>query len=207
MASMQCPQCSRSVSCDGLAPGSYAACPYCGNSLQVPGSLAVAGEVLPPQAAHFRQASLPTIIVVGSKERRLRSGGWFSRAFSATAGVIVAALVFAGLLGTLAVGVLIGGCTLASPLFDAIDDVAKQQAAEQESVLRLSTPLLKRHGIAELSNDAFVRIEGSEAKLVGTGRDASGGLHEVYVEFVVGRFNGKAVYEPRYVQIDGAESH
>src|SRR5262245_3518630 len=80
---MRCPQCQTDSS------GEF--CPNCGTRIAV--------QILPPPPSPIaiqKPASPPVIVVTAAprREPRLRSSGWFTRSFGATAGVLTAFLLF-----------------------------------------------------------------------------------------------------------------
>lgn len=89
MAQYLCPHCRNPLAVPDSLAGSVVECDMCGGSVTIPAMAMVPYDQPPTQ-------TMPQFIVVNTPapryQQRLKSAGWFSRAFSTTFGVLMAIL-------------------------------------------------------------------------------------------------------------------
>jgi len=88
MPAVNCPYCGQDNDVEPLADGASVRCFNCGNAFVPRGYVQTAEEYQPPQIVVVSHSSAPRL------QPRLKAGGWFSRAFATTTGVLVAILAF-----------------------------------------------------------------------------------------------------------------
>lgn len=132
---------------------------------------------------------------------RLQSGGWFTRAFSATSGVLIAWILLASIAVAIPIFLLCGGLATTAHLSTA------DRLARRKELTALARPfalddLQKHGGIIAVSDDAgAVELDG-DIIFAGTGRDASGRLREFGVTYRMATFSKTALWDLRQVVID-----
>lgn len=209
-----CPHCRQTLANDASLAGQVVSCPHCSQQLQMPGS--PSGTLLPPMpAARGAQGTLSTwqaeqptsgpifINAAPRTEKRLAAGGWFSRAFSSTLGIMLAIFaVFATITLLACGGCLFVGSAGTAALGTAADTLAKERKERTETAKKVALPALKKHGITELDEHAtFIDMLG-ERQLIGKGRGADGKIRNVSVEFEVGQFGTTEQWQIQKILID-----
>lgn len=142
MLTFPCPHCGASLAHVRSLVGNSTKCPHCGEQFVMPETASAPLGLVPtsvqaPAEIHPRPqfaAPPPTIIVAGHREPRLEAGGWFTRAFSTTSGVVLALLLFAALIIGVPIVVVCGGCLLVvKGVGDTVADAAKRAEANRIS--------------------------------------------------------------------------
>lgn len=173
----------------------------------MPGQLVVTATTPPPPppaAVSSRgQLSLsdsqgPVNILVTSppREPRLKSGGWFSRAFSTTSGVLIAVLLF------IAVPPLVvcGGCFVVGS--SAIATASRESRELTARAKKFALPKLREYGIQRIDRDCRAVDFLGETVLAGKGSDSSGGIHDFSVTWKVANFDGEKTWQMQRITID-----
>lgn len=89
MTTVTCPYCNVDMSVAMILDGIPLQCSTCGNSFSPQRELqAVGGDYGTPQVFVVNHTPAPRL------QPRLKAGGWFSRAFATTSGVLMAILAF-----------------------------------------------------------------------------------------------------------------
>lgn len=130
MHTFPCPHCGADLAHIRSLVGNSTKCPHCDEQFVMPETSLESTALMPTSThspseihprAQYAVPSQPTIIVAGNREPRLEAGGWFTRAFSATCGVVLALLLFSAL--------ICGGCLVV--VNNAIDASAKREDRER----------------------------------------------------------------------------
>jgi len=198
MPRLRCARCQGYIENDPDLAGQQVNCPHCGAALKMPGSMAAAGELLeptpPPVTAVLAIQVPPLVVMTGhTPQTRLHSGGWFTRSFGVAAGILTALLLFTlGICGGL---MMLGQ----SATFTAIANDPKL-TAEAHS---LSSPILRKHGVANISDDAVAYVGNDGCThFGGTGKSSAGKPCKFHVRYQVATFEAKRTWLLRTVMID-----
>jgi hypothetical protein len=208
-----CPHCAGAVLAPPQLAGTQVLCPHCRQTMLLPpqviqgelsydpyAGMSVAPPPPPPQ-------SQPTLIVVTPpepepREKRLPAGGWFTRGFLATTGIVLALIVVLGVLPFAALFGLFVFIDSASKSDDARD--AARLAADRKTALKAVAPYLRKFGVVALANDARVTRQADGLVLIrGQGRDRDGKLHYVDASFATAEFGNTIQWEIEHLDIDG----
>lgn len=186
----QCPRCTQPVNAPELA-GQLVACPACEHQFVMPGGLIidspsgvpqVVSSVLPPTPP-------PVMIFAQHSQPRLHSGGWFTRGFATTAGVLVAvALAMFLMCGGMQwfVGRAISG------------DVAMQAKAKRQALASL-----KPYGIRELAKEVSAGNIGNRWAVVGPALAADNRIVDVSVTYDVATIGDTTRWTLVEMYVDG----
>lgn len=196
---MRCSHCGTEVA----ESGTVVACPQCTRPI-FPAPALVPGQVLPP--VRNTPANAPIILVAGGPHlphRRLESGGWFSRGFSAASGVLLAMVCLCALVMLVGFGVLFGGCEMIRSTVAEYKDKADAENARLTSeARRLAMPHLRKKGIVQLADDALARRDGMDVVFFSHARNQSGNLCSVLMRWEVGTFGGQPQWQLKSLMVD-----
>ena len=194
MSVIFCPQCSQVIRSEAMA-GQTVACPGCGATVPIPGTL-VSGQLLQPPSRSSRPQPI-LVINQTNAPPRLQSAGWFTRAFSTTSGVLVSLALFAIVLIGLPVLVLCGG---GLSVLKEGSNIQRQLTAEcKEQAL----PVLGKFGILTISDEAIATHTADGALLTGTGMKGSGRLVNFAIAFTIAKFGTQEQWQVKYITLDG----
>jgi hypothetical protein len=203
MRPLRCPHCKGLVGYDEQRAGSVVTCAYCGKAVKMPRSLAVVGELLPPEVPDPPPMTMPApqqpIVVVQNAPPVMQpefGGSSFTRSFGVTFGVmsalvLIPALLCAGLLGI----PFVSGYLNADRTVKNMKEITAQAKA-------VAAPELRKYGIVKLSDDTLANNDRGEVFLVGRGLDSEGRLHKVTILWNVADFTSDRRWQLEVVTID-----
>ena len=210
---LNCPGCNLPIDADDLA-GQLVACPRCRREFVMPGMRHLS-PVTPPPMLHEPQfiaerVSPQTVVIVPQSRpaKRLEASGWFTRAFAATGGYLVATWL-AGLVGLVllfAFGYyLIGEAVWTGPA--AVRSAVADQRTLPAKAAAQSRKKLKELGIVEIATDADAFRRDGKVYFAGRGKDVSGQLHSFIVVHEVVDFQNRTEWHLESVVIDDVEEY
>jgi hypothetical protein len=213
-AMLICPHCNGKVAENPALAGTLVACPHCRKSFQQPAPSAILPAPVPlpsPAASGNEVFSLvdsqrPINVLVTSPrpQPRLHSGGWFSRAFSTTSGVLVAVLLFVAVLVGVPMMMFCGGCFL---IAESANEASRQVLADNAKLTakakRIALGHLDKFDIVEIDSKAIAIRLGDDVVLSGAGRTSANRLRDFSLRWRVATFDGNEHWQLKEAEIDG----
>ena len=212
MPTVLCPNCQGEVENDHSVAGLEVTCPHCDGrfrmpqlpATQMPRGVAVPRAEEAPINILVTQPTQPTHTsrTVHHKHDRLGGGGWFTRSFATTFGVIAALLVIPA--------ITCGGCLMMAGVFSnqVSEELDKAEVRDQKSI-GMAKKALDKYGVIELSTDTAVMpsiLDEKTDKIVyGDARLSSGEIAEFQVGFKITRFDERIKWRVTFVTIGGEE--
>lgn len=191
---MQCPHCRTTLEDAPDLAGTSVFCPQCQGVFQVPGR---AVAVLPPmvrpesQVQDWQQSPPVNILVTGQpRERRLGAGGWFTRAFTTTAGVVISLIVILAVVGF-----------VATRTPTAVRQAA-QDSRDERTAKKYAMQHLQGYGVRELAKDVSVVKTLTGYSVGGVALGGDGRTRKFLIVFGVGRFKDADRWEVESVMFD-----
>lgn len=219
MSLVRCPHCSGTVQEDPRLAGQLVSCPHCGGKFQMPAPLAVTPTRVPaPVATDQEQSGIgfapemnrPVNVLITSPrpQSRLQAGGWFSRAFTTTSGILLAVLLFTvAILGVITL-VVCGGCFVvfegtSQAMKKTVDKIEADPLRLTSTAKRLAIPRLEKYGVVELDNTCSATELLGEVTFAGKAKNTSGRIVSFLITWEVAEFGKEKKWQLKSLIIDG----